>query len=553
VADVAQPAGQVGIIEQIQIVAALRWRILLNHIRRKNNWLDLIGMIAAAFWGGSVIVGLSVGFYVGAHSSVSTGHTEWLTLLFVGVFLFWQVFPIFIAGFGVNFEFRTLLRFPLSLSAFYLIALAYGLADFVAIASVCWLLAMTVGAGVANPAVLPAMVLVVALFLAMNVTLERLLGSWLDRLLARRFTREIVFGLFILLSVSLQFVKPLLDRYEHGAPSAMLRSLPYLSFFPPALAGRAVAAAAAGRLGSVLANTAGLSLYLFIFSALLWRRFAAQYRGEELSEAAAPGRAAVRTISRRNEKADALGFLSPQVAAVLRKDFRYLLRNGFVLMSLLVPPVLMLVFSSQFGGNHPSAIRSGVAPDLLFPGMMGYLLLMLMMPAYNCFAYEGRGIQTYFTAPLRFRDVFLGKNLVHAGVIAFETSISMAILAWRIGPPSLPVFVATLTGGVFAAAGQFSIANWASLCFPRKLEFGSMRGQRNSGVAIWVGFGAQIVLGGICSLVLFTGRWTNNPWLPAEAFTGLAAASLAGYFASLDALTHLAEKKKEVLIEALCR
>jgi len=31
-------------------------------------------------------------------------------------------------------------------------------------------------------------------------------------------------------------------------------------------------------------------------------------------------------------------------------------------------------------------------------------------PAYNSFAYEGRGIKLYFTAPLRFRDVFLGKN-----------------------------------------------------------------------------------------------------------------------------------------------
>lgn len=552
-ADVSRSVAPVGVAEQIRLVAGLRWRILRNHLRRKNNWLDLVGMIAAAFWGGVLIFGLSFAFYFGGHAAISTGHVEWLTLLFLAILFFWQVIPLFVAGFGLNFQFRTLLRFPLSLSAFYLIALAYGLADFAPIASVCWLLALTLGVGAANPGILPAMILVVALFLVMNVTLERLLGSWFERLLARRSTREVIFGLFILLSVSLQFLKPLIDRYAHGAPPAILRFLPYLSFAPPALAGHAVAAAAAGRPGGVLLGAAGLGLYLLLFSALLWQRFAAQYRGEELSEAAAPARAVVRTISRSNEKADALRFLSPQVAAVLRKDFRYLQRNGFVLVSLLVPPVLVLVFSSQFGGRHPSAIRRGVSPDLFFPGMMGYLLLMLMMPAYNCFAYEGKGIQTYFTAPLRFRDVFLGKNLVHAGVLAFEASLAMAILAWRIGAPSLSVFIATLTGVVFATAGQFTIANWASLCFPRKLEFGSMRGQRNSGVAIWVGFGAQIVLGSICSLVLFTGRWTNNPWLPAEAFTGLAAAALAGYFASLDALSHLAEKKKEILIEALCR
>jgi hypothetical protein len=38
-----------------------------------------------------------------------------------------------------------------------------------------------------------------------------------------------------------------------------------------------------------------------------------------------------------------------------------------------------------------------------------------------------------------------------------------------------------------------------------------------------------------------------------EAFAFLAAAAMGGYVASLAALTKLAEKKKETLIEALCR
>jgi ABC-2 type transport system permease protein len=550
---VADVTGKLGIGEQILVVASLRWRIARNHLRRKGTRLDLIGLIAAAFWGGILIVGLSVAFYAGAYASLSTGHTEWITLLFWGVFLFWQVFPILIAGFGVNFEFRRLLRFPLSLSAFYLIALAYGFADFAALASVCWLLAMVVGAAAANSGVLPGMFLIVGLFVVMNVTFERLLGSWLERLLSRRLTRELIFGLFILLSVSAQFVKPLMDRYEHGALPVVARLLPYLSLLPPTLAGQAIASAAGDRSSGVLAGAAGIAVYALLFSALLWQRLTAQYRGEELSEAAVPVRAEPREIAKNEENADALGLLSPQVAAVLRKDFRYLTRNAFVLLSLLMPPVLVLIFSSQFGGKHPSAVDREVSPELLFPAMMGYVMLMLMMPAYNCFAYEGRGIQTYFTAPLRFREVFLAKNLVHAGVFAFEIVLSMGVLSWRLGLPSPPVLVATLAALVFAVSGQFSIANWASLCFPRRLEFGSMRGQRNSGVAIWVGFGVQIVLTGICSFILFLGRWTNSPWLPAEAFAGLAAAALAGYFASLDALTQLAEKKKEVLIEALCR
>jgi ABC-2 type transport system permease protein len=550
---VADLTGQLGIGRQIWLVAGLRWRILRNSLRRKNTRLDLIGIIGAAIFAGIVVLGLSFAFYWGAYSSLSAGHLSWLALLFWAIFLFWQVFPILLAGFGATFEFRGLLRFPLNPRMFYLIGLAYGFADFAALASVCWLLAMTLGVALGNSTVLPVMLCIVPLFLLMNVTLERLLGSWLERLLARRRTRELIFGLFILLSVSLQFIKPLMERYEQGAPPSVLRFLPYLSLFPPALAGRAIAEAAGHHPGAVFQDAAGLIAYILIFSFLLRKRFAAQYRGEELSEAAAPAYGSSATNTRRAGNIDALGLLSPQVAAVLRKDFRYLLRNGFVLVSLVLPPLLVLLFTSQLGGKHPSVIPRGVSPDLFFPGMMGYLLLMLMMPAYNCFAYEGRGIQTYFTAPLRFRDVFLGKNLMHASVLAFELFFSMILLAVRIGLPSPPVLAATLAAVVFAVAGQFSIANWASLSFPRKLEFGSLRGQRNSGVSVWVGFGVQILLGGICSLILFMGRWTRSPWLPAEAFAGLSAAALAGYFASLDPLTQLAERRKETLIEALCR
>jgi hypothetical protein len=105
----------------------------------------------------------------------------------------------------------------------------------------------------------------------------------------------------------------------------------------------------------------------------------------------------------------------------------------------------------------------------------------------------------------------------------------------------------------FIVVGQLSIANWSSLSFPRKLEFGQMRNQRQSGMAVLLAFGVQIVLGGISALILFAGKWTGNAWLPAEAFALLAGAAIAGYVAALDPLDQLAQVKKETLIEALCR
>jgi ABC-2 type transport system permease protein len=553
---VADVTSSLGVIDQIRLIAELRRRILRNLIRKKISRLDLFGLIWAVIFSSVVVIGLCFAFWWGAYFSISTGHFGWLLLLFWSIFFFWQAFPLFVAGFGAPFEFRTLLRFPLSLSAFYIIGLAYGLADFAAVSGTCWMLSLAAGAAAAKLPLLPPVLLIVLLFIWMNITFERLLGSWLERLLARRRTRELLFGLFILVMVSLQFLRPALTHYAQGShsPASLLKIAAYLSPFPPSLAASAIASADQGNVLQFFGAVAGILFYITILSALLWRRFASQYRGEELSEAAPIVRRAAPAAAKSEPGRDSLALFSPQVAAILRKEFRYLSRNGFVLVSLLMPPVLVLLFTSQFGGKHPTVITHiNISSDMFFPPMMGYLTLMLMTPAYNCFAYEGKGIQTYFTAPVRFRDVLLAKNLLHAAILTFEIVLSTCLLVSRVGLPSTPVLVATILAVVFAVVGQFAIADWVSLSFPRKLEYGSMRGQRSSGVSIWIAFGVQILLSGICAAILFTGRWTGNPWLPAEAFTALAAASLAGYFAALDALSDVAEKKKEVLIETLSR
>ncbi|MGC2467934.1 MAG: hypothetical protein WA517_22270, partial [Candidatus Acidiferrum sp.] len=268
---------------------------------------------------------------------------------------------------------------------------------------------------------------------------------------------------------------------------------------------------------------------------------------------AAPARALVRPVSRSAEQSDALRLLTPQVAAVLRKEFRYLTRNSFAFFLLIMPPVFVLLFTTQFAGRHPTAMKHPIPSEMFFPGMMAYLILILMAPAYNSFAYDGKAIQTYFSLPVSFREVFLGKNLLQVAMLLFELTISMLAFSYLVGLPSLPVLLATIAAIVFVVSGQLSVANWSSLCFPRKLNFGQMRGQRQSGMAVLVSFGTQILLGAISAPILFMSRWTGDRWLPAEVFAFLAAAAIAGYMASLDPLASLAEKKKETLIDTLSR
>ena len=542
-----------GVMEQLKLVAGLRWNLLKNGLQRKNNRWDLIGIILAAAGSAVMVVGLCVAFYVGAYFFLTKGQAGWMSLLYGGIFLWWQVVPILVAGFGATFEFRKLLRFPLSLRAFYILGLGYGFADFAAVSSICWIASMLVATAVGRAQLLPVMMVGSVLFILVNVTLERLIGSWLEKIFANRRARELLVGLFVLSMVSMNFLNPALQHWgDHGTRPGIFLLVPYFSWLPSSLTGNALEAASGGDSQALLLRVGGLVAWLAATSGLLWLRYKSQYMGEELSESGAPS--AVRRRVRRQTASSSLpGFLPPSVAGVMRKEFHYLTRNGFSFITLMVPPVMVMFFSMQFAGSNSQLKEHGLSPHTFFPAVMAYLILILLSPAYNSFAFEGRGIQSYFMAPVRMRDILVGKNLFLVCVVMVELVISFGVLIWRIGFPGFPLFFSTIAAAAFAVMGQLTIANWSALSFPKKMEIGKMKGQRNSGVAVWTAFGVQILIGGIATVVLLAGRWYGNAWLPVVLFAGLTAAALGGYVASLDPLSILAERKKELLIETLCR
>src|SRR5262249_7020526 len=154
------------------------------------------------------------------------------------------------------------------------------------------------------------------------VTLERLLGSWLERLLSRRRTRELFLGIFVLSAISIQFIVPFVQRHEAAVRSLFARIQPYFAWLPPSLASKVVAGAAQHDSASWFIVLAGFSAYALLSSVLLWQRFATQYRGKDLSESAAPERLAKRSRASSSDSEAPLTVLSPAVAAVVRKEFR---------------------------------------------------------------------------------------------------------------------------------------------------------------------------------------------------------------------------------------
>src|SRR5438477_4702171 len=166
----ADVAGAPALIEQIRIVTWLRWRVLRNNLRNKNRRLDILGFIFSSIFSALFVAAIAVAFFVGTNAFFAKHNEQYFGLLFLALLVWWQLFPILLAGFSLQFSFRTLLRFPLNFSAFYLIGIAYGFADSAALAALIWMATMIVATVFAQPEAAPVMLFACILFAAFNVT-----------------------------------------------------------------------------------------------------------------------------------------------------------------------------------------------------------------------------------------------------------------------------------------------------------------------------------------------------------------------------------------------
>jgi ABC-2 type transport system permease protein len=535
--------------EQLRLIGWLRWRLFLNGLRARRGKADLVSKIILGVFIGTVVLGLGLLLSVGSWYAISSGTAFILPGELWFVFLAWLLLPVLISGFGYESDPASLLRFPLRYSAFVLLAFTHGIFDPVALAALYWLLMMLAGIAVASPDALLWAIPALAAFALFNLLLNRTIFAWLSRWLAQRRTREIMGGVFILLMVSFQLVGPLTGRYGKHALPMVTRLAPAGRLLPPGMAASAITAGHAGRAGSALAEFTGLLVYSGVLGWLLSLRLRAEYRGESLSETrreSVTGRSTVRS-------GWSVAGLSPTVAALFEKDLRYLIRNTSAYFALLVPLVLVLIMSLSQGGPHarpPVFMRSS---STFFPLSVGYVMLVLVGLAYNNLGYDGSGLPMLLAAPIRFRDVLVAKNLLHTLVIVAEVLAISVLGRFLVGPTPPLVVGATLAGALFALLTNLAVGNQVSLYFPRKLNFGQMRRQQASGVALAASLGVQVLLAALLTAIYFLSRWAGHLAWCGAAFLVLAGVAWMAYRYELDLASGIALKRREVLMAELSR
>lgn len=553
-----------GFGEQIALVARLRWNLFRNSLRTMKGRLEAVSigfvwlMMSGLIFGGGAAMGIV------AYILVSHGLERYLPFLPWIVFLFWQLNPLLTAAVGVQFDFTNLLRFPLRFGSFFVLSLAYGLFEPGAVGSVVWLFCMSVGIGVARPALFPWALLVAGIFALMNLLLARAVLTWLDRWLAQRRTREVMGLLFLLFILGFQFIGPIIQRLQnrhfHPNQSWIPAAMSVASFFPPGFAGRALVRSVEGSMLPAAFALLMICAYALVFYWLLRARLVAQYRGELISETTAASRPSSSGVSRARAVGTAhaswnIPFVSSGVAAVFEKEIRYARRNGLMLLNLITPIFVVLIFSLNIQMAHDAKGMQFLhrAGPLVFPVGVAFVVLVQMNFAFNSLAFDGAGVQFLFLSPVPFRDILAGKNLFLFAITLLESFIMWCFVTYLFAPPPLAILAATIAALVYVNLATFAIGNIFSLCFPRKFDFGAFRQKRLAGVTMAVGMAVEVALFGSCALVFMFALALDFPWAAILAFILLAIAAAAGYDYSLKRMDKLALDHRETLTAELCR
>jgi ABC-2 type transport system permease protein len=543
---------------QFAAIALVRWQLFLNGLRTVRGRLEVVSRILMGF--GFAVIGLGGATAVGgmAWFLTSREEIEALALVFWGIFLFWQLFPVMAHALADNIDSSHLLRYPLTFRAYFLIRMAYGSLEPATFVGLFWIFAMGCGIGFASFRLFLWAVPALLLFAAFNILFARMIFAWIERWLARRRTREVLGFVFFLFIIALQFIGPLINHFtRHGDPHVAeyaAQALPLERLSPPGLAAAYLSSASASDIPRAAGKFALLAVYAVAAFWLLNLRLRAYYFGEDLSESVARVKAPAAKARESVHAGWNVPLASSATSAVLQKEIRYILRSGPMLFTLVMPLVILVIFRFSAGqasrGGGSFLARSG---ELAFPIGAAYSLLILTNLVYNSFGADNGGIQFFFLSPARFREILLGKNMAHALILAADIVLVFAGSCFLYQPPTLVLFFITILGVVFGLLVNLAAGDLLSIFTPKKIDFGTFGRQRASTVTAFASLGVQALTIGLAVGTVLIARALGMLWVAIPAFTVLSAIAAAVYLVVLSRIDGMAIRQREALIAELCR
>ena len=525
---------------QFAAIAWLRWRILVNGFRRKGGVGEMVGVVLLAVMFLALVFGVVVGAGFGAYSMTRDGHLPWIAGLLWGIFLLCQLLNIQLGQPTTTFDPTQLIRFPLRVDTYVGIRLFFGLLTPANVAGTLTSLAVAVGIGLAAPRLWVYALVAMAVFAATNVLFSRMIFAWVDRWLSTRRAREVFTAIIFAGSLGIQWANFTFNpAYSHNhhrhsyevseqkfgrvAP-LVARAAPWLTPLPPELATTSLMKAKDGAVAGFAGYTVAAAMWGGLFLLVFALRMRTEFRGENLSDAASA--VAQKTTVAKIARVSSGAAVAPAsvaarefavagkervwgvVQAVVGKEILYVRRNTGILYGLVMPIFLVLIFASRF------ATRSSGGSLWVFPAAVAYTLLTICPLSYNSLGMETTGAQLYFMAPVRMRDILLGKNLLGMLMALVEIVLVFVIISYMAGVPSIETAVAALLWAVGTLAVNMIFGNRRSISSPKKMDLQKTMRKQSSQASALIALAVLMVSGGVAAGIFFCasgctrcGRW----------------------------------------------
>ena len=544
---------------QYGAIARLRWRILVNQFKKKGGAGELVGSILVYLVFGAFAFGMMA--FAGAMSyfAASSGHLDRLDLVLWGVFALCQLANIQLGQPGTVFDPTQLIRFPLRMGNYVAIRLFFGLLAPANILVGLLSFAVVAGVAVAVPSLWFYALVGLTVFAVVNALFTRMMFAWIDRWLSTRRAREIFTALIFVGSMGIQWANFTFNHLGSRVPmrgvnnsvSFYHRAEPFLGVLPPGLIGRAMVAASQGRVLGYVGFTAGCALFGAVFFAVFAWRMSVEFRGENFSDAAngvsakaKPVAVAAPVAAAAPERAGRFA-LPSVVAAVVGKEILHVRRNTGIFYALIAPVVFVFLFAGRI------ATRGNAA--WIFPAALAYSLMGIAPMSFNSFGLEGAGVQFYFMAPVRFRDVFLAKNLVSFALAFVEIAAVFGIISYVAVPPSPLMLGVAVLWAASTLLLTTTLGNRRSVTAPKKIDLGRAASKQASSLSALISLGTLVVSAAVGGGLLILAIYLHALWALLPLFLAFAAGTFWFYQQGLGTIDKFALDNREAMFEELCK
>ncbi len=546
---------------QFAALAQLRWCLFRNTFRRKGGVGELIARILFMPIVGIFAFGPIIGAGVAGYYIVSSNHLKLLPALTWSIFALWQLVSINISPPTLSFDINIILRFPVNFSRYLTARLFFGLLSASNVIGTLALLSADIGIGIARVSLLPWATLLLALFALANIFFTRMIFAWVDRWLSTRRARELLTAFILFASLGFQYLNVTFNPGLQGRGSHHANHLPFLlkalhyiqpitALLPPGLTATSILSFTQSRFILGIASFLGLAAFAALFLAVYALRMRREFSGENLCEVTRQEPAAALRPATPHPhtqlSTDKTAGHNPTFAACLQKEFLYLRRNTNQLFGFIAPVVMVFLFAGRIGA-------SGRLGNLVFPAAVAYSILGVSILSYNCLGMDGTGVQLYFLAPTRLRDVFLAKNLIGFLLNLTELLLIYFVILFAGHPPSPLITFATLCWLLFTIFTNGAIGNLRSLTAPKKIELSKISRQQTSQLSALIAFGVVAACFGVGFGVASLANYLNHPWLMVPILLALSAGGFVFYLQVLNRLDFIALNHREALTEELCK